>query len=297
MTENTMQVPRPNEPQKDRSRLKFGLACGLAVAGIVGAFTWAALSRSCKPGPEKIITKTRVVQKDDCPKAEKKPVKGDDVCELDKGEHDPLSPNWDPKSCGYCGDDIQQSWESKETCPVDFLCEKGNESYWRKTFGTYKDLGDGKLVLTTIKITKKCKKGDAVSSHRRRRRRNGSGMKPDDMEPVMRPRPVVSSGGVCPKQPSAQFTAVKRSIRRNLGSSTSTIWSKYPALRSQNAKAYVTLRISSSGTVTGVSVSVAGKPFSAGSVGLSGLVGRSIGYSPGSSCTLTVGKTLPRGDR
>jgi hypothetical protein len=39
---------------------------------------------------------------------ESAPVRGDLVCQVGKGEADPLSPTFDPESCGYCGDGIRQ---------------------------------------------------------------------------------------------------------------------------------------------------------------------------------------------
>lgn len=55
-----------------------------------------------KPKPETICTNDR-------------------VCNVELGERDPLSKNFNP-NCGYCGDSIKQSHETAENCPIDFSC-------------------------------------------------------------------------------------------------------------------------------------------------------------------------------
>ncbi|HSB47603.1 MAG TPA: hypothetical protein VLD37_06325 [Candidatus Bilamarchaeum sp.] len=83
--------------EEKSKKLKVG--GGMAV-GVVSVAALIFAIRSCKPEPER-ITPPPVVQTTQCPSA---PVRGDHNCEIDKGEHDPLSPNFSPEDCGYCGD-------------------------------------------------------------------------------------------------------------------------------------------------------------------------------------------------
>ncbi len=111
---------------------KNAAALGLGVASLVTA---AVMFRSCSP---------HVEPPQPCPPAPvcaPAPVKGDGRCEIDKGEHDPQSPTFDPQSCGYCGDNIAQAWEIARpgdqprealppgvrpvVCPRDFACGNG----------------------------------------------------------------------------------------------------------------------------------------------------------------------------
>lgn len=288
--ENTEKIRKPAS-----SRLKFGLKNALAIALVAGSMTLVGLCARKKPGPDKDKrpVKEKVLPKP-CPKVPAAPVKGDNVCELDKGEHDPASPNWDPKSCGYCGDDIQQDWETKDTCPVDFLCEKGNESYWKKTFGTYKDLGDGKMVLTTIRVTKRCKKSESNTGRRRRRRTTVTTTpRPMDTTPTV----AVKPGGPCRQQPSGQLIAIKRTIRRKLTLKTDYLWNAKIIPREKKNVVRVRLSISATGHVKGVSISASGRSISPSSVGLGPLKGMYIGYPTGSACSIYVNKTIPSGTK
>jgi hypothetical protein len=81
------------------------------------------------------------------------PLKGDGQCEVDKGEHDPHSPTFDPQSCGYCGDGLRNVWtvfsmvegqpirevevgrETAESCPVDFHCGNGTKELRPVVYG------------------------------------------------------------------------------------------------------------------------------------------------------------------
>jgi hypothetical protein len=82
------------------------------------------------------------------------PVSGDGKCELEKGEGDPKSKTFDMKSCGFCGDDVRQDWESAQTCPADFHCPNGAVDNGT-AYEAYVAEG-AKLVPSTISVTETC---------------------------------------------------------------------------------------------------------------------------------------------
>ncbi|HSB47600.1 MAG TPA: hypothetical protein VLD37_06310 [Candidatus Bilamarchaeum sp.] len=78
----------------------------IAAAAVVAGGTIAALILTRRPLSESIRdNKPPSTVPSPC---EPEPVRGDNVCQVNKGEADPLSPNFDPQSCGYCGDGIRQ---------------------------------------------------------------------------------------------------------------------------------------------------------------------------------------------
>lgn len=122
--------------KKQRRSLKFPILTAVTAAA-VAALMW----HRCVP------PKTETIQKPMPKICVAPPEKGDNKCEVSKGEADPLSPTFDPKSCGYCGDEIRQikaengsgiildldtlqyvqevterPSETPENCPVDFHC-------------------------------------------------------------------------------------------------------------------------------------------------------------------------------
>src|SRR4029453_7436113 len=101
-----------------RFGFKPTIASGLAVASVAALL----LMGKCMTEPPRPCPPCAT-----CPPAVAAPVKGDGRCEIEKGEHDPSSPNWDPASCGFCGDGTHenQTWETIENCPVDFTCGNG----------------------------------------------------------------------------------------------------------------------------------------------------------------------------
>lgn len=123
-------------------RLK--VAAATATAGTALALL---ISRACEPLCEPHKPVPGPAEPERKPQPDCGPRRGDSRCETAKGEADPLSPNFDPESCGYCGDEIRQVLaqsggkpylepetgimyqnvterpsESAETCPVDFHC-------------------------------------------------------------------------------------------------------------------------------------------------------------------------------
>lgn len=106
-----------------------------ATTGLVVASAAALLTlRHCEPKTEGIVQGEK-----ECPAAEEcpsKPVKNDKKCETNKAEHDSISENWDPASCGYCGDGIQQKWETKDNCIVDFVCDMDPKER-EKSYGAF----------------------------------------------------------------------------------------------------------------------------------------------------------------
>jgi hypothetical protein len=85
-----------NEEKSKKVKIGSGMAVGIIS---VGALIFAI--RSCKPEPERITTPAPVVDAGaPCPSAHR----NNSVCEIDLGEHDPLSPNFSPEDCGFCGD-------------------------------------------------------------------------------------------------------------------------------------------------------------------------------------------------
>ncbi|MEW6748187.1 MAG: hypothetical protein AB1295_00560 [Candidatus Micrarchaeota archaeon] len=286
MTSNTQQVQRPNAPgpQRDEKKLRFGLTNAAAVTLVAGALVFAGLARSCKPGPEKII---KVKDKCEvCAPVESPPKKGDGKCEAEKGENNPYSEKYDA-SCGYCGDGKQQEWENKDNCPVDFLCEKGTERYWRKTFAAFKPMEGGKLELTTVSVTKKCNKDDKpVTRHGMR-----TGMKPL-ADTGMKPEPVVvKPGGPCQGGDPSTLRAITNAAYSALDSASSSL---KDAHKPEGARilATLTLYVSPSGQITGKSVSsrcvgtCATPSLNAASYVSLGGVPSSIGGNPGANCTI-----------
>jgi len=286
--QNTQQIRKPAGPQKDRSRLRFGLKNALAIALVAGSMTLVGLCARKKPGPDKDKkpVKEKVVTKP-CPPLPSAPNNKDNKCEWEKGEHDPYSPLYDP-ACGYCGDDMQQKWENKENCPVDFLCEKGNERYWRQTFAKFEPITFGKLKLVTVKITHSCKKSDSSTRRRRRRRTTITTPRPMTVTPTV----TVKPGGPCRGGDPSTIRAIKNAAFTALDSASPSIRNAH---NPQGARFLVTLRIyvSPSGGITGKSVSSrcigqcdTAKLNARKYVNLSAIPS-TIGAAPGAKCYLT----------
>jgi hypothetical protein len=77
----------------------------IATATVVAAGAIAALIFTRRPLSERIIDQPPAVPGPGC---EPEPMRGDLICQVARGEADPLSVNFDPESCGYCGDGIRQ---------------------------------------------------------------------------------------------------------------------------------------------------------------------------------------------
>ena len=294
----TQQRPANAGPQRKKVGAAFkwknAAAVGVATVAILAtgaAFRWCGK----KPAPEKTKKKPAVTQpvQLDCQEVSSKPVKDDGKCESDKGEHNPYSDSYD-SACGYCGDNKQQSWETIDNCAYDFICDKGNERYYRKTFAKFKPMDDGKLELVTVSVTKRCNPSDKPKRRRRRRPVMATSMVTTmTVEPVM--KVVVKRGGPCQSQQNPALSSIESSIRSKIRMRTNTIWGK-GVPKEKDSKAVVRLNISN-GRVVGISATVrwsgGSKSFSASSLGISSLKGRSIGYSTGPSCYLIVKKSIP----
>lgn len=90
------------------------------------------------------------------------PRKGDMSCEDDKGETDPRSRTFDPKSCGYCGDGKIQYRETAVNCPIDFHC--GNSVLDNKTPYAKWVVEGNAFSLRVVEITEECDPTSSVSS-------------------------------------------------------------------------------------------------------------------------------------
>ncbi|MBN1169758.1 hypothetical protein JXA56_01930 [Candidatus Micrarchaeota archaeon] len=91
-----------------------------------------------KPAPEKCIS-----------------LRGDGNCQPELGERDPLSRNYDPESCGYCGDGKRQPWKTAVQCPVDFACGNGVLDK-NVTFAILDKKPDGRYMFSTITKNESC---------------------------------------------------------------------------------------------------------------------------------------------
>jgi len=163
---------------KTAYRTKVVSATALAAASIGVLFL-----RFAKPKDEPIMYTERPHPTVPAPHEDCEPHKGDLLCEVRKGEADPLSRTFDPESCGFCGDGIRQVTapagsppvldmdsgittqlvterpsETPESCAVDFHCGNGRRDF-RRTYGawleTLADAGvrDGSYILGTKTIT------------------------------------------------------------------------------------------------------------------------------------------------
>lgn len=149
------------------------------------------------------------------------PAKGDNKCELVQGEADPFSKNFDPRSCGYCGDGVRQVradegaapymdadtliWmqnvterptETPESCPVEFHCGN-NVLDIGKAYGAVVD-EDGAFTIGTITVNESCRMESnnlCVPDCRVRRHKRAEQEQPED-PPVPRWGSVLT----CPSQ-------------------------------------------------------------------------------------------------
>lgn len=85
----------PKTQEKDRTKMKLA-ALAVVAGGAVASLFWRFGPQHEEP------------VKVQCPECPPVPQRGDLKCMVEQGEADPLSPNFDPESCGYCGDGIQQ---------------------------------------------------------------------------------------------------------------------------------------------------------------------------------------------
>jgi hypothetical protein len=199
--------------EKTKQRIKIA---GSLVAGgaSVAALVWA-LRHPLQDGPAQLCPPATA-----CPTA---PVKDDGRCEVSKGEADPISPTFDPSSCGYCGDGIRQVMttsltgmrphldssgamvqevterqsETPDTCPVDFHCGNGKQDRNEPYSGWMPSLTEsGALTFSLIRITETSQDCARDNPPVRRSSRQDDDGGPED------PLPVFQTGQVwsCPSQ-------------------------------------------------------------------------------------------------
>jgi hypothetical protein len=133
----------PKDLEKKAKRRGWTIAGSTVAVGVTAVAIALASPESCCMGgrsPEPII---------------EGPVRGDGICERDKGEGDRLSPNHAPEDCGWCGDGIQQPEENEKNCDVDFHCGNGKRDRRTVYYGFVKQK-DGSLVHGVIRRTDQC---------------------------------------------------------------------------------------------------------------------------------------------
>jgi hypothetical protein len=258
------------------------------------------------------------------------PVKGDNKCELRHGENDPLSKNFDPQSCGYCGDGVRQVtaktgaapymdadsliWmqnvterptETPESCPVEFHCGN-NRLDIGATYGAVVE-DDGAFSIGTITINESCRtESKNLCVPDCRERRHARMVEQPDEPPV----PTWGSVLTCPSEIATESTrdiVSARSLGAGsvLGRIAGTIREHSVALRTTLAvdpadelKVLVSMRVSPSGvlTLTGVSTTCNNSPCGSHAVAMSALGlslgGLSVG-GPGRECYWTVAMRVP----
>ncbi|MFH0737805.1 MAG: hypothetical protein V1827_04455 [Candidatus Micrarchaeota archaeon] len=284
MVQPNARTPAP----ADRKGLWFGVKNGVAV-GVAAAAILFAGWHNCKGAKtETIMAEKRVevaVERKVCDA----PKKGDKKCEAAKGENDPFSANWDPGSCGFCGDDQKQPWETPENCAVDFHCKKDGVLDKKTTYGAI--ISDGKTFRLSTVTKDACKTAYVPP-------RNPMGPTTVSTE-AKKP-----AGSGCPKPPPGNevLGSVVQSVRRTLNGQGGTLRGDGAVPIDVKANGVITLSISANGTVEGVgSVRYSwktedgskSKSFSASDLGID-VAGREIGYRPGYRCTLYVFHTLPK---
>ncbi len=317
----TQDAQKTGERKELKSRY-FGYKNAAAVT--VGTVAVAALllfGRG-KPAPEPI----------QCPPqqpvaAEAAPVRGDNRCELDKGEADPRSANWDPASCGFCGDGIAQPWEQPSTaqpsdprkyvCDVDFHCGNGRVDRNQAYTGLVQR-SDGAFEFGSVPVNESCNPQEAAiycaadcpaapvpaptgvgsTSRPPREPREGSGREGGDS-----PR-TGGRASACSSGYASQVLGNRQFINRVTGPLFRSAGSLREALGAQGQAidVSVSVRISESGvaSVQGASARCGGGacPQSANVVSTSGLSlqGVTVTAPPdGNACVISVPAQIPAG--
>jgi hypothetical protein len=290
---------KPTVAEKSR-RLgwRFGVGATIATAALVAAMAF----QRCGGEPQ---VEGPVV---DCPPAvtcPAAPAKGDNNCELEKGEHDMWSQNWDPESCGFCGDRAQQEWETPQTCPVDFACGDGEVQRRAKTYGAIVKTVEGENTtyhLGTVDISESCREGadnfcgaDCPTATKRTGR-TGPRRDRDRPEPVATTKRPPRAGGACDSSVTGGATSLYSRVIRQVTSSSGSIKGALNAGQAP-VQVAVRVRISESGvpTVVGASATCGGSRCN-GSANIVNLAGVNVGgisvSNGGPACTLTIPVTL-----
>lgn len=239
-------------------------------------------------------------------------------CQPERGEHDPLSPNWDPAHCGYCGDDIRQPFEISSrdqrasqpqaagqprliVCDIDFHCGNGQRDNNTQYAAMVPPRADGGVwAFGTVPITESCRQNDSnycaedcggaqpAESGGRRTQRT-----PDRDRPE-RPNPQ-PTGRVGPCDSGISTAMFSSRARDQLTGNAGAIRNAVGAQGSQAVTVRVSVTIGPDGrpTVTGASASCAG--CSGGNVAnYVNLAGLST-TAPGDSCSSGFTVNIPPG--
>lgn len=295
--ESKKDAAKPNaaKPARNYFGVKNAVVAGLGLAAVVALFARAGCDGQDRlvEGPERRVgVAVTVPSVPTVIPVCASPTKGDNVCDREKGEHDVNSKNWDPQSCGYCGDLIRQDFETAEACPVDF--HDGNGRVERNVvYGAYiapRDDG-GVYSLSTITISESCRESDpnyaaADCAGRGGARPGGSGSaRPGgvDRPPRETTGPAVS-GGQCPSEVLALYRGRANALKS--GANLASIRQSCPESASSSVTLQVGIRVQGGfATVTGIS--------GCGSQGLSVNLG---GIPAGvDSCTGTISVPIPPG--
>ncbi len=290
---------KPNATEKSR-RLgwRFGAAATIATAALVAAMVF----QRCGGEPQVEGPVTTCPPAVTCPAV---PVKGDNNCELEKGEHDMWSENWDPESCGYCGDRMQQEWETLQTCPVDFACGDGEVQRRAKTYGAIVKTVEGENTtyhLGTVDISESCREGadnyceSDCPTKSAGRIGPRAGRRGTHAAPVVTTSRPPMAGGACDSSVTGGATSLYSRVIRQVSSSSGSIRN---ALNAGQAPVSVSVRvrISESGvpTVVGASATCGGSACS-GTANIVNLAGINVGgisvSNGGATCTMSIPVTL-----
>lgn len=188
-----------------KPRRKLGIRYVAGAAAVAVALSLPFLR---KPTPEPLNETIQECPSNECPPP---PQKSDNRCQLAYGEADPFSENFDPESCGYCGDGVRQvnaevgaprfidldsflvmqnvterPSETPETCPVDFHCGNGQFDAQRPYGAVVEE--DGKYIVGTIHINESCRSNSEryCESDCRLRRRDRLAHEEPEEEPARR---------------------------------------------------------------------------------------------------------------
>lgn len=214
------------------------------------------------------------------------PAKGDGRCEINKAEADHTSDNFDPKSCGYCGDGIRQikadngsgivldldtlqyfqevterPSETPENCPVDFHCGNKRPEEFRAAYAAILEK-DGKYSVGKKLVTESCNaNSDNYCEYDCRYLRRGKEEEPEQEEEPEPEKPKSYALWTCPDQigvnsrevVSSNSAAARSVLRRIVGAIKDKAIPIREALETtanSDVHATVLLRVSPSGSVS-----------------------------------------------
>ncbi|MCI0503856.1 hypothetical protein L0Y65_04040 [Candidatus Micrarchaeota archaeon] len=284
----------------------FGVKNGLAVTVGVAAVAALLFAKNCgqQSGQDRLpppVASVPAVVQAACPTPQP------NTCNLALGEHDTHSPNWAPEKCGYCGDNIQQQWETAENCPVDFHCGDGVVN--RGTiYGAYiaPVAPATAYSLGTVTVTETCTPNDSAFCEADCPTRGGAapatsggrrtGTRRDSPEPgtVATTRPPTNAGGPCDAEVTSRFqNRVSSSLLGNPGAARSAADTAGSA-GDKTVRARVSISISNGvPSVSSISLSCpgcSGGSLSPGSVNVGG-----IPIDRSTTCNTTISVNIPPG--